>query len=98
MKGCRTVAGTPGAWYFKPQGIPMRDLTIIDLALDEFEAIRLADHQGLYQAEAAAAMGVSRQTFGLIIHEAHRKIAQALLLGYGLRINPGPQNVQGEQP
>ena len=39
-----------------------RNLEEIVLGLDELEAMRLADLEGLYQAEAAAQMGVSRQT------------------------------------
>jgi uncharacterized protein len=87
-KQCRQVHGEPGAWFFKPQGIPLRELKVIELGMDEFEAVRLADGQGMYHAQAAAAMGVSRQTFGLIVNQARHKIAQALSSGQALRINP----------
>lgn len=83
---CRTVSCDVSARYFKPQGIPLRDLEEIELSLDEVEAIRLADIEDLYQADAAAKMGVSRQTFGNIIARAHKKIATALLQGKALRI------------
>jgi len=49
------------------------------LELEELEAIRLADYEGLYQESAAKQMGISRQTFGRILSQAHRKIADALL-------------------
>jgi predicted DNA-binding protein (UPF0251 family) len=61
----------------------------ISLTLDELEAIRLADLHGLYQAEAAGEMGVSRQTFGNIIGSAHRKIADALVNLKALKIEGG---------
>lgn len=83
---CRTVECDIAASYFKPQGIPMRDLDEVALELDEIEAIRLADLEELYQADAAAKMGVSRQTFGNIIARAHKKVATALLHGKALRI------------
>jgi predicted DNA-binding protein (UPF0251 family) len=86
-KRCRFIEKSPGVLFFKPAGIPGRDLEIIELELDEFEAIRLADKGKLYQEEAALKMGVSRQTFGRIIESAHQKIAEAITEGKGLRIN-----------
>jgi predicted DNA-binding protein (UPF0251 family) len=51
------------------------------LSLDEYEAIRLADGEGLYQEQAALMMNISRQTFGRIIESAHRKVADVLVNG-----------------
>ncbi len=59
------------------------------LTVDECEAIRLADLEGLYQEQAAEKMKVSRQTFGRMIEAAHRKIAEALVKGKALRIEGG---------
>jgi len=64
----------------------MHALAEVALELDELEALRLADLDGLYQAEVALHMGVSRQTVGNILERAHRKIADALLNGKALRI------------
>jgi predicted DNA-binding protein (UPF0251 family) len=61
----------------------------IVLTLDEFEAIRLADLEGLYQEQAAEQMSVSRPTFGRILGTAHRKVAEALVHGNLLRIEGG---------
>jgi predicted DNA-binding protein (UPF0251 family) len=61
----------------------------VNLTLDELEAVRLADLQGLYQEEAAKSMNISRQTFGNIIGSAHKKIADSLLNGKALRISGG---------
>ena len=83
---CRCIQGSPTACYFKPRGVPLCSLEIVDLALDEFEAVRLADIEGLYQAEAAGQMEVSRATFGNILKRAHAKIADALVRGKALRI------------
>ncbi|MCK7507010.1 MAG: DUF134 domain-containing protein [Desulfobacterales bacterium] len=58
---------------------PLWNLEEVVLNLDEFEAIRLADYEQLYQEEAAARMNISRQTFGRIIEAAHKKIADVLI-------------------
>ncbi|MBN1534584.1 MAG: DUF134 domain-containing protein [Spirochaetes bacterium] len=87
-KCCRTVGCLPDATCYRPEGAGSGCQETV-LTLDEFEAIRLADHEGLYQEEAAARMKVSRQTFGRIIDEAHRKIADMLVNGKALRIRGG---------
>jgi predicted DNA-binding protein (UPF0251 family) len=88
-KQCRRVGIMPGSNYFKPKGIPLSVLEEVVLAMDEFEAIRLADLEGLYQEQAAERMKVSRQTFGRIIESAHRKIAEALVKGKALKVEGG---------
>ena len=85
-KCMRNVRGVPDRNYFKPRGIPVSELEEITLHLDEFEALRLADFEGLYHREAAACMKVSRQTFGRIVISARRKIADALINVKALRI------------
>jgi len=64
----------------------MTELNEVELALDEFEAIRLADFEGLYQVEAARRMGISRPTFGRIVGMARQKVAEALVQGKALKI------------
>jgi len=58
----------------------------VSLGLDELEAMRLADYDGLYHEEAATSMNVSRATFGRIISEARRKVADAIIHGKALTI------------
>ena len=88
-KCCRNVCGVPDKNYFKPRGIPISQLEEVVLRLDEYEAIRLADYEQLYQEEAAARMNISRQTFGRIIEAAHKKIADVLMNGKALKIEGG---------
>jgi predicted DNA-binding protein (UPF0251 family) len=89
-KCCRRIGAEPGSTYFKPRGIPLTELGEVTLGADELEAVRLADLEGLYHEEAAARMGVSRQTFGRIIAAARAKVAEALVKGRALRIDvPG---------
>jgi len=87
---CRRVSQLPLATYYKPRGIPLSVLEEIILTVDEFEAIRLTDLEGLYQAQAAEKMSISRQTLGRILESAHRKIADALVNGKALLIKGGP--------
>ena len=82
----RHVCCQVDAKYFKPRGIPMDELMEVVLSADEVEAIRLADHDGLYQEEAATQMKISRPTFGRILESAHSKIADALINGKALRL------------
>jgi uncharacterized protein len=85
-KKCRCVNCHPDVSYFKPKGIPLVQLEEVCLNLDEVEAIRLADHEGKYHADAAREMKVSRATFGRIVNEARRKVAEALIRGKALKI------------
>ncbi len=88
-RNCRRVGSMPGSNYFKPRGIPLSTLEEVVLSVDEFEAIRLADLEGLYQEQAAERMKVSRQTFGRIVETARRKVAEALVEGKALKIEGG---------
>jgi predicted DNA-binding protein (UPF0251 family) len=75
--------------YFKPRAIPLSELEELVLTIDELEALRLADLEGLYQEAAAEKMQVSRQTFGNIIKAARKKVADALVSGKAIRIEGG---------
>ncbi len=92
---CRRIRCQPDVNYFKPRGIPLDQLEEVTLKLDEWEALRLADWEGLYQKEAAARMGISRQTFGNIIESAHKKIADVLLHAKALKIEGGEVKMVG---
>jgi len=82
--------------YFKPQGVPLASLKEVVLSIDECEALCFADRQGMYQADAAGKMKISRQTFGNIIESARRKVAEAILTGKALRIGGGTYEVSGK--
>lgn len=85
----RIVKFNPDVSYFKPRGIPMIDLEEVALTVDEREAIRLADLQGLPHTEAGEQMGVSRATFGRIIKRARRIVADALIHGKAINVQGG---------
>jgi predicted DNA-binding protein (UPF0251 family) len=86
---CRRVRFLPEVTLYKPAGVPGRLLEQVILSVDELEALRLADLEGVLQEQAAQQMGVSRQTFGNILAHARRKLAEALIRGKALRIEGG---------
>jgi predicted DNA-binding protein (UPF0251 family) len=88
-KQCRRVCLSPDCTYFKPAGVPTSTLQEVVVAVDELEAMRWADVEGLYYEQAAEQMGVSRRTFGRIIDSARKKVAHALIQGMALRIEGG---------
>ena len=93
----RHIGFRPNAGFFKPAGIPACTLEQVTLTLDEVEALRLADLEGLYQEQAAEQMKISRPTFSRIIEEARRKVADALVHGKALRLEGGTVRMKGEQ-
>ena len=83
----RRVGFVPETTYFKPAGVPLRDLEEVALRPDELEALRLADLEGLYQADAAEKMDISRPTFARLVEAARRKVADALVNGRAIRLD-----------
>lgn len=84
---CRRVAHQPGSARFEPADVAAGPEVV--LGLDELEALRLADLEGLYQEQAADEMGISRPTFGRIVASARRKVADALVNRKALRVAGG---------
>ena len=85
----RRVSFIPDVTYFKPAGIPLRFLEDIRLSVEEAEAIRLKDLEGLEQEQCAEQMNISRPTFQRVLGPARQKIADALLNGKAIRIEGG---------
>lgn len=85
----RRVWSHPDVTYFKPAGVRMVSLEETVLTIEEFEAVRLKDHEDMDQTEAAKKMGVSQPTFQRIYESARKKIADALVNGKAIRIEGG---------
>ena len=67
----------------------MRGLEQVVLTMEEFESIRLMDHEGLKQTESAGKMKVSQPTFQRIYESARKKVADAIVNGKAIRIEGG---------
>jgi len=85
----RRVASLPHAFHFKPAAVPLSMLEEICLSIEEVEAIRLKDLEGLEQEAGAKEMNVSRSTFQRILGSGRHKIADALVNGKAIRVEGG---------
>ncbi|MBP7165548.1 MAG: DUF134 domain-containing protein [Firmicutes bacterium] len=85
----RRVEFVPQVTVFKPAGVSLRDLEEEVLTVEELEAIRLKDLEGLEQEECAERMQVSRPTFQRVLSSAREKVARALVEGKAIRFEGG---------
>ncbi|MBU3964528.1 DUF134 domain-containing protein [Patescibacteria group bacterium] len=85
-RGCRRIRFNPHITYFKPQGVPMRNLEVIELTAEEVEALRLRNIKGLVQVQCAKLMNTSQSTFQRILSSAYKKITESLINGKAIRI------------
>jgi len=92
----RIVKIDPKISQFSPRGKPGRP-DEVELKIDEFEALRLADYQGLAQKEAAKSMRISQQTFSRILRKARSLIAKGITTGSAIRIQGGQYIISTRQ-
>ena len=84
---CRRICGMPRHLRFAPENGQCREAVV--MTLDEYEAIRLMDHEGLTQEQCAEIMQVSRPTVTDIYAQARCKLSKALVEGRELFIEGG---------
>jgi predicted DNA-binding protein (UPF0251 family) len=86
----RIIRCDPTYLYFKPLGIPLKDLAgEVAITLEELETIRLSDLEGLPQKEVGEKMNISQSSVSRHLEDAHHKIAKAIVLGLAIQIkNP----------
>lgn len=82
----RKIEFNPDITYFKPRGVPMSELEIAELKVEEIEALRLKNIEKMEQTEAAEKMGTSQSTFQRILVSAYQKISDALINGKAIKI------------
>jgi predicted DNA-binding protein (UPF0251 family) len=87
-KKVRYIQKMPQIAYFSPRGKAGRPEEI-ELKLDQFEAVKISDYQGYSQLEGAKFMGISRPSFGRILNEGRRIVAEAISTGKILKIRMG---------
>ncbi|MDZ7611342.1 MAG: DUF134 domain-containing protein [Candidatus Moranbacteria bacterium] len=83
---CRRVRFNPKVTYFKPRGVPIRDLEIVHISKEEAEALRLKEVLELEQVECAEKMNTSQSTFQRILARARKKISQAIIEGKAIEV------------
>lgn len=103
-KRFRKIRFQPDVTYFKPAGVRIVDLEESIITMDELEAVRLKDFEGLNQIDAAKKMNISQPTFHRLLLDARKKIADSLVNGKALKIEGGvykmvgPGRGRGRQP
>jgi predicted DNA-binding protein (UPF0251 family) len=85
----RCVDFLPGVGFFRPMGVPINTLREVCLSVEEVEALRLKDLEGLEQEGCAEKMHISRPTFHRVLESARSKIADALVNGKAIRVGGG---------
>jgi len=83
---CRRIQFNPNVTYFKPRGVPMRSLKVIELTIEEVEALRLKNIKNLDQIKCAKKMKTSQSTFQRILSSAYKKVSEALIKGKAIKI------------
>jgi len=81
----RRINFDPQVTYFKPRGVPMRELEVVELSAEEIEAFRLRHVADLEQIDAAKKMDTSQSTYQRILSSAYKKIADALVNGKAIK-------------
>jgi len=82
----RRIKFNPNVTYYKPQGVPMRFLEVVELTMEEVEALRLKNMEDLDQIKCAKKMKTSQSTFQRILSSAYEKMTEALIEGKAIRI------------
>lgn len=87
---CRPFSGVS---FFKPRGLSINETEILNLELDELEAVHLCDYEELSQIDAAKKMNISDSTLQRLLYSGRKKMADAIYSSKALQINT-PESVQ----
>ncbi|MCF7820214.1 MAG: DUF134 domain-containing protein [Candidatus Pacebacteria bacterium] len=82
----RQIEFDPKITYFKPRGVNVSSLEIIELSSEELEAVRLKNLKEYNQSMCAKKMHTSPATIQRILEKANKKIAEALIEGKAIKI------------
>jgi len=82
----RRIGYSPKVVYYKPRGVPLRELSEVVLQLDEMEALRLKEVEGMRQVEASKLMGISQPTLARILRSVQAKLGRAIVMGMAIRV------------
>ena len=83
---------------YAPQCNTVEEEETVTILPEELELLKLVDLNGLAQEEASAVMGVSRRTVWKDLHEARRKVADALIHGKRIEIAGCERRIEGSCP
>lgn len=93
----RFVRTSPAPLTFKPRGISMKSLEVVEVKVEEMEAIRLVDLLGMELKDAAESMKISRRTMSRDLKAGRRKVADMLVNGKGLVVKGGDYELENRE-
>ncbi len=85
-KSAKVIFFSPKVTYFKPRGVPLNQLKIIEITKEEAEALRLKNIEEMDQLECAKRMKTSQSTIQRILQVTYKKISLALIEGAAIKI------------
>ena len=85
---CKRIGANPNVTFYKPQGVPLKNLKVVELTLEEWESLRLKNVENLNQNQAAEKMETSQSTFQRVLTSAQKKISHAIVNGMAIKIIP----------
>lgn len=91
------VYAEPGVDYFKPRGVPIKEIEEVVISLEEFEAIRLKDLNELEQTEVAKKMKISQPTLHRMLSSVRKKISDAIINGKAIKIHGGNYYIKNKK-
>ena len=86
---CRRICSFPQNLTFGPKN----SHEVVEMAIDEYETIRLIDLEQLTQQECAVRMNVARTTVQAIYSNARKKLADCLINNSCLKVKGGDYKV-----
>lgn len=95
-RGARWISQIPIVRAFGPLDQPPNGS--VQLRLEELEALRLVDLEGMDQEQAAATMGISRKSLWLDLNRARSKVTRALVSGMVIQIEGGTYRIRSDHP
>ncbi len=85
-RGRRNIAKQFKDTYYKPRGIPLRQLKEVDLSHEDLEVLRLRYKENLTQEQAAKKMGISQSQYQRDYQKIMEKITDAFISCKAIRI------------
>lgn len=85
----RRISSMPNVTYFKPAGVRIAELDEVILTVDEYEAVKLIDLEGIEQNKACKQMKISQPTLSRLLKSARKKLSQAIIQGKAIKIQGG---------
>ena len=85
----KRICDVPQVDTFTPSGAQRPGSEAVIMSVEEYEVVRLIDHEGMNQEQCAQVMGVARSTVQRLYNDARKKIADSIISVKVLKISGG---------